>query len=65
MTTAQHIDAVREARKGLFAHLRELSGPERAEGLRQALAAGFGASELARGVGISRARLYQLLGQVR
>lgn len=60
MTVDELIDGEQEARASLFAHLKSLEGKERRDAVRRALARGYGASELAAGMGISRGRLYQL-----
>ena len=60
MTYRQALTDLEAARGAVFSVLKNLEGQERQEGIRAALEAGIGATELAKGIGISRARVYQL-----
>ena len=50
------------AKEKVSAALNTLQGPERSEGMRMAVEA-MGATEVARALGVSRQRVYQLMGE--
>ena len=54
------IGGLEEAQARIAGNLKALEGPERSEGVRMAVEA-MGASEVARALGVSRQRVYQLM----
>lgn len=62
MTPDDHIIAVQEAhRRSLEA--RAILNAERAQAIRRAMDGGVGATELARALGVSRQRIYEMIRQ--
>lgn len=60
MTIEQLIQEEEAARNAVFSHIKRLRGTDRKQAVREALQAGYSPTDLAKGLGISRGRLYQL-----